>query len=339
MKALLPAALMAISASAFAQCPHDPVITPDEVILCPNESITLSTQEADSYQWLKDGMPIPSATQQTLNVNAFNDGGSQFTVIATVDGCSETSPPVLVDGWAFLLPYIIHEGDEPAYIGGNGESYYCPGAFVQLTLGGVSANIQWYKDGSPIPNADGQFIVVTETGYYTAFGAPGVCPDFIMGVGVDVPVFFIEEQPPVIFQSGDELCYAPVGASHQWYLNGAPFDAPACFTPSIGGAYLVEATYQCGPIPSAPFDLALGMPEPHASRLSIAPNPAADIARIRSQAPLSGPWRLVDAAGRTAAQGRFNGCTDCAIDLAQTGPGAYFLLSDEAVPLRVMVKR
>lgn len=339
MRTSIPFLLSFIAVNAFAQCPHDPTITPADLILCPNETATLSTQEADSYQWLKDGMPIPGAVQQTHAVNYGDDGGSVFSVIATVNGCSEASPGVLVDGWAFLLPYVISSGDEPAMIGSNGESYYCHGAFIELVAGGVNANIQWTQDGVPIPGATGQSLVVTENGYYSMSGAPGVCPDFIMPLGVQIPVLFLEEQPPAIVQSGDQLCYAPVGASHQWYLNGAPFDAPACFTPTSSGEYLVEAVYQCGPIASEPFDLALGIADAAPARLTIAPNPAVDATLIRSPAALTGSWRLVDATGRAVLQGRFPGCTDCAIGLADVGPGAYLLLTEEAAPLRLLVKR
>lgn len=332
-------AFLVFASSALAQCPHDPVITPDEVILCPNEVVELSTQEADSYQWMKDGMPIPGATQQTLLVNYTDDGGSQFTVIATVDGCSEASPPVLVDGWAFLFPFVIHEGDEPASIGGNGESYYCPGAFIQLTLGSITANLQWYQDGNPIPGANGQSLVVTEPGYYTASGAPGVCPDFIMYLGVEIPIFFMEEAPPVIFEFEGQLCYYPTSTSHQWYLNGEPFAAGDCFVPSIGGTYTVAAAYACDPILSEPYDLVMGVQESSLSQLSISPNPASDHACIRTASPLNGPWRLLDATGRTVLQGRFNGCTDCAIDLNEVETGAYTLLAEKAVPLRLVVKR
>jgi len=339
MKTLLPLALLAISQASFAQCAHDPLITPDAIILCPNEELELSTQTADAYQWLKDGMPIPGAIQQTLLVNSANDGGSQFTVIATVDGCSEASPAVLVDGWAFLLPYVIHEGDEPASTGGNGECYYCPGAFILLTLGGVAENIQWTLNGNAIPGATEQQLIVTEAGYYSASGAPAVCPDFIMGLGVEIPIFFLDEAPPEIFEFEGQLCYYPVSTEHQWFLNGVPFDAGACFTPSFSGSYTVEAAYACDPILSEPFDLVMGIAESGQNAWSVSPNPAAEQALIRSDARLEGPWRLMDAAGRIAMQGRFNGCTVCAIGLADMVAGSYTLLINDAPPLRLMVKR
>jgi len=62
--------------SSVAQCPFDPTVTPADLILCPNSQGELATQSYDSYQWYKEGNPIPGATGQTLVVDAYNDSGS-----------------------------------------------------------------------------------------------------------------------------------------------------------------------------------------------------------------------------------------------------------------------
>lgn len=342
MKTQLTLLLPLLALTASAQCPHDPVITPDNVILCPGEGITLSTQTADSYQWLKDGMPIPGAVGQTHAVDYQNDGGSQFAVIATVEGCAETSPSVLVDGWAFLFPYVVHTGDEPAMIGGNGESYYCPEAYVELVAGGVGANIQWTQDGAPIPGANGQSLVVTENGYYSMSGAPAVCPDFNMQLGLEIPIFFLDLANPMIVPVGDQLCFTPSAEDYQWYLNGLPITADACFTPTQGGSYTVAVDqYGCGMIHSAPFDLVLGVGE-HTGRTALIahPNPATGAFQVVSDMPLNHGWRLLDTSGRQVRTGRFQGCQSCRIDVQGIAPGEYVLLNDGAegaAPLRVVL--
>lgn len=342
MRTTFTLALSAISGSISAQCPHDPLITPPEVILCPGESITLTTQEADGYQWLKDGMPIPGALAQEYTVNYSDDGGSLFNVIATVDGCSETSPGVLVDGWAFLFPYVIHEGDEPAFIGGNGESYYCPDAFVQLVAGSVAVNIQWTFNGQPIPDANGQSIVPVESGYYSMSGAPAVCPDFIMQLGLEIPIFFIDPIVPAIVPIGDQLCLYPTSPTFQWYLNGEPITADACFTPSIGGTYTVAADYEgCGMVLSEPYDLALGIDTPvEGASMSAFPNPASDAITVTADAPLLGSWQLTDASGRLVLAGRFEGSQSAELALNGLEPGNYLLAAKSfAAPLRIAVVR
>lgn len=343
MRTTLTLALIAATITAAAQCPHDPVVTPDDAILCPGETVVLSTQPADSYQWLQDGMPIPGAVGQTLTVSA-DAAGSLFSVIATVDGCAEASPAVLVDAWAFLLPFVIHEGDEPAFIGAKGESYYCPEAFIQLTLGGVGANIQWTLNGAPIPGATGPVLIVTEPGWYSASGAPAVCPDFIMQLGVDIQILFLDPVQPSIAPIDGQLCVYPETDVFQWYLNGSPFAADACFTPAIAGTYTVAADYDgCGWVFSEPYDLILGMDgRPSVGTIRAMPNPAVDAIEVRSAAPLNGAWRMADAYGRQVLGGRFNGCTACPIDLGRLAPGEYHLLPADGAafgPLRITMLR
>lgn len=339
MRAHITFASLTISLGSVAQCPHDPVITPDQVILCPGESIILSTQPADSYQWYKDGAPVFNAQQQTLAVSADGDAGSVFTVLSTVDECAEISPGVLVDGWAFLPPYVIHEGDEPASNGTKGESYYCPGAFIQLTLGSVTENIQWTFNGDPISGANGTVLYPTEAGFYSASGAPAECPDFIMNLGVEIGIFYLEEAPPVIFQFEESICFYPISTDYQWYLDGEPFSADACFIPTQGGVYTVEAAYACEPILSEPFDLVLGLGEAEVKALRSWPNPVDHQMHVRASVPIEGAWRIISADGRTVSSGRLAACTDCHFSLDDLGAGTFTLLVDQAPPLRFSVIR
>ena len=92
--------LLALSLPFFeaqAQCPFDPTVLPPDLILCPNEQAVLATQVYDSYQWYKDDAPVPGATDPGFLVDAFQDAGSNFSVEATLDGCTERSPNLHVD--------------------------------------------------------------------------------------------------------------------------------------------------------------------------------------------------------------------------------------------------
>lgn len=76
-------------------CSHTNTIYPNNLILCPNETGTIWTQPADSYQWLNYlGNPIAGATNQSLEVYTGN-----YSVITTINGCVEISPQLFVDGW------------------------------------------------------------------------------------------------------------------------------------------------------------------------------------------------------------------------------------------------
>ncbi len=328
--------------AASGQCPFDPTITPNDLILCPNAQGTLTTQAYDGYQWFQDGQPITGATEQTLQVNS-SQGGSQFTVSATLNGCTETSPAVLVDGWVFLLPFIIHGGDEPYDIGSQGEQLFCVGDTALLVLGlPYSENIQWTNNGMPINGATNDTLVVTGAGAWSASGAPAICPNFNQSVGVQVVTSFTPNQQPEIVVSGDELCVSPSTYPHQWYLNGSPIVADVCFAPTVSGVYTVTMDLP-GPCdaPSDPADISVGVDEGMGrTDVTLSADGAAGRVRLSASAPLHGPWELVDAQGRVVQNGYFGGCTNCLIDLRGTIDGAYWLRSpafgSRALPFAVV---
>ena len=74
-----------------------------------------------------------------------------------------------------------------------------------------------------------------------------------------------------------------------------------------------------------------------APELLVRPNPANTECVIASSVPLNGPWKLMDAAGREVRNGRFNGCTNCDLDLSTVEAGNYLLLvADRAVRIAVV---
>jgi len=191
-------AILLLSLFAFqikAQCPFDPTITGD-TLLCPNATGQLTTQVYDSYQWYKRplfGGPaviVPGATNQVLMVDYSNDAGFYFSVEATDNGCTEMSPEVLVDGWLFLLPFTIIEGDYT--IGGSGELVLCLGDTIFLISGmPYDTNLQWFDNGNPIAGANDDTLIVTTAGSYTFSGAPSLCPNFIQNQFIPSDVFVI----------------------------------------------------------------------------------------------------------------------------------------------------
>ena len=76
-------------------CAHTNTVFPS-LMLCPNETGTLWTQKADSYQWYDfQGNPIEEATNQWLEVSEYG----YYSVQTTIDGCTERSQQTLVDVW------------------------------------------------------------------------------------------------------------------------------------------------------------------------------------------------------------------------------------------------
>lgn len=340
---LLLLLMMPLSA-AMAQCTFTPTITPSSLILCPDESATLSTQVYDSYQWYKDGNLITGATGQTLEVEQFNDAGSSFTVSATLDACTEMSTSVLVDGYMFIFPYVIHGGDEPNSTGPNGEEVFCEGDTLTLTLGaGYTENIVWTNNGVPIPDETSPTLTVTTSGLYTVSAAPDVCPNSVMGIGVDIGVTFNAPMQPEIVSNGDQLCAYPTGNSTQWYLGGEPIATTDCITMTSSGPYTVFVDYgnDCQII-SEPF-MTTGIATVSAPRFTISPMPAQSRTIISWPASLQphGTWRILDMTGRSALSGAFPANSRLTLDVSTLEVGNYFFVSADQTwkPTRIVVIR
>lgn len=195
MKLFIAVLLSLLAAPILAQCDYDATIEGD-ILLCPDAQGQLSTQEFDAYQWLRraynesTASPIAGATNQSLDIDAFNDALYYFSVEITHENCTEISEEVLVDGWVFLPVTVISQGDFD--IGSNGEAIICEGDSMFFELGApYNKNITWFKDGMAIPDETSTKLTVKEEGYYTASAAPSECPDYISYLGVEIYVVTI----------------------------------------------------------------------------------------------------------------------------------------------------
>ena len=316
-----------ISLTASGQCDFDPVILPGPVVLCPQQSVELSVGEYDAYQWYQGSTPF--SQDPTIIVDNSNSG-VEYSVEVTLDGCTEMSPPVLIDGWVFLPPFVIHGGDEPIGIGPNGELTFCEGDTLTLELGQpYTTNITWTNNGELIPGQNSSTLVITETGLYSASAAPEACPNSLTPLGVAVDVQFIQAQQPQIIANGDELCAFPLGNSYIWYFNGAVLGAEnsECITATGDGTYAVFVNYgsNCNVI-SEPYlitDLAeVGNTTPWV----LYPNPAEGRLNIVMDARLSegAIYSVFDVTGTEVASGWMPLNGSMRLDIATIAPGSYF---------------
>lgn len=328
-------------ASAAAQCSFDPTVTPNNLIMCPNDVGMLMTQVYDSYQWYKDGNPIAGATNQVLPVSSAQDAGSSFSVEVTDSGCTEMSPAVLVDGWAFIGLTVMTTGD-PFHVDSMANFYYCEGDTAILVLmPPYDTNIQWYNNNQPIPGATDDTLIVTTTGNYYVSGAPSICPNFNQTLGVVLSYSFYPPIPVSIVQNGGQLCVSPTTSDVQWYLNGAPVAGGACITPTTSGTFTVTAFYgtEC-PNYSAPFDFVTSVQDRVAAPgLVVWPVPARDELTVTGRTPLSGNWALIDITGRTVRSGQVNNLVRLRIDLNGAGTGRYWFALEGEKPVAVTVVR
>lgn len=334
-------ALLLATIQAVAQCPFDPTVTPSDLILCPNSQGELSTQVYDSYQWYKAGEAIVGATGPTLTVNAFNDAAYMFKVEATLNGCTEMSPEVLVDGWAFAGATIMTTGAEPLYFSQNGPVYCGLDTVLLIMMPPFNTNVQWLNNGQPIPGATDDTLVVTTQGNFTANGAPAVCPGFVQNPGVEVGILFTAPTQPMLMMGDASICVMPEGVAYQWYLNGAPIagDTP-CIMADVAGTYTVNVTYD--PDCSLPADplVITGVAELEGIAPRISPMPAQDAFTISAlDAKGIGSWLLLDATGRIAIRGNAQPRPSVHVDVRELNPGAYWLRAEGYAAVPVLIVR
>ncbi len=137
-------------------CSHTPTITTTNTWLC-NED-TLWTQAADSYQWLSNGVEIPETNQYLADYQRYNISG--FTVISTVNGCSELSVPF--SGSPEWSGYFFDVLGDPC----NGDTV----AFAVLHFNGSltgAETILWYKNNVLLPSMTNEdTLLITSGGIY-----------------------------------------------------------------------------------------------------------------------------------------------------------------------------
>ncbi|RYZ45923.1 MAG: T9SS type A sorting domain-containing protein [Sphingobacteriales bacterium] len=319
-------ATVAISNDTRAQCSFTPTVTPSNLILCPNSQDTIWTQSYDSYQWYKGGAVVPGATNQYYIADAFMDAGNYFKVEVTQGGCTEMSDSVMVDGWAFLPPFVMNGGS--FNIGPNGETLLCPSdSFFFVLMQPYTSSIQWSVNGQPIPGADNDTLYITQSGSYTVAGAPAVCPNWVQPVGVFLDVTVTTPAVPVISQMGNTLVIAPATLdSIQWFLNGVaiPGANAVGYTPAASGNYTVTAKDGFCSTASTPFNFTLtGVNTPaFEAGLTISPNPATDLITVAAGAAFK--LQLIDQTGRLVLTAPKQSVSST-ISLNSLVPGLYYL--------------
>lgn len=192
--ALACAALSFLTLKAGAQCNFNPTVT-GNLLLCPESTGALSTQQYSGYQWYtrpfgsnNPAQPVAGANSQTFEVDAY-DTPLYVSVAATLDGCTESSPEVLVDGLAFLPLVVSSTGEFD--VNSSGEFVICSGdtIFMEALLP-YTINFQWYNDEVPINGANNDTLIVTEPGAYWLTASPGACPDWTATLGVQLRVIW-----------------------------------------------------------------------------------------------------------------------------------------------------
>ena len=323
--------LMPTAFQLKAQCSFTPVITPDNLILCPDAVDSLTTTEAfDTYQWYQNNKLIAGATNRYYKVNSYNDAATYFKVTVTRSGCTATSEKVLVDGWAFAPPIIISSGDVGIYDPNRGATIECPNDTLILTYGlPYNQNVQWYDNYKPITGANQQSYWATANGSFTVCGSPEVCPDFTQCELIPVDVLFSKISASIT-QSNDTL-YASQARYYQWYFNGKkiPNANNNFIRPRQKGTYAVMTSdkYTCTAL-SVPFVITVDKPAID-EIITAAPNPVKDFLHVTLKT--AGSFRLIisDFYGNRYADVKLFDSQNISLQQLHTGTYLLQLLNDQ----------
>jgi hypothetical protein len=190
----------------YAQCPFNPTVLGD-TLLCTNETSVLTTQAYDSYQWNYRYFgsttiePITGANGPSLLVDT-----SLFlayvSLDATLNGCTERSPEVFIDLYAFL-PVTVQSSGEFYFVPNSDQFGLCAGDTIIMALGlPYTTNIQWSRNDVPIPGATNDTLIVTIPGAYRVTAAPAECPNLI--TALDVYIIVVAGTPANCTSSVDQ---------------------------------------------------------------------------------------------------------------------------------------
>lgn len=338
--ALLASASLLTATLSHAQCLHDPVVIPDSLVLCPGDTFTLSTMAADGYQWFRNMDPIAGATNQTLVVYGSLDAGSTFKVHVTLDSCTESSPTMAIDGYAFYQPQVFYSGN--ALSVDSTQLTFCANDSVLLIAQPpYNTGFQWYLDSVLITGADDDTLQITSAGSYTMSAQQDACPGVQSSMSYAWDIILEPVLQATISFNGTELCANPAGQSYQWAINGIPVlnGTSQCIPASfLGGSYTVFVDYgsPCQ-LESEPFVVQV-VDELVAGDLMVYPNPAStDLWMSRGDGRPIGQWRLLDAVGRQVLAGAGLTATHH-VDVGGFAPGHYTLITDARAVVPVMLR-
>lgn len=229
--------------------------------ICTGEQTTLIAgggNNNSTYQWNKDGIPLPNQTDSTLTTAQL---GSYSVTITNNNGCSSTSAVTQITG---LLAEI---------------SYYTPLTFCQggqvalYANSGTGLSYQWYQNGQLINNATGQTYTADSSGYFSVIvtlnGNCSLVSDSVLIQVNPSPLAEITPDGPTQFCNGSSVnLYGNNGNySYSWYLNGiGPISYASNINASQVGSYALVLT-----------DLQTGCQGSSSISISLDPLPVATI--------------------------------------------------------------
>ena len=197
-------------------------------------TLNANTGQGLTYQWYRDGVLLPGATQASYSAI---QTGDYYVVVTNASGCSATSTNTQV--------IAIPEANL------NGSTAFCEGGSVSISYALTAGQtIQWKKNGMAIPGANLPMYVASTSGTYYAevFTSAGVSLGNTNGVDVTVhtlPTANINNSS-LIAACKDELItlVGSGGVNYQWQLGANPIAGAtgSVYNPLQSGMYTLKVT-------------------------------------------------------------------------------------------------
>jgi len=142
------------------------IIASGQTTVCQGQTVSLSANLGDSYQWLLNGVNIPSATSQQYTVV---ETGNYTVVVTNALGCSGVSLPTSV----------LVNSNPTVDIAPSGTVYLCGGS--RTLTASQSSIYQWKLNGSNISGSTQQTFIASAPGSYSVqvvdlFGCQATSP-------------------------------------------------------------------------------------------------------------------------------------------------------------------
>jgi hypothetical protein len=222
--------------------PAVPVVTAaGATSFCRGGSVVLTTTTADSYQWYKDGVLLPDASQQTYTAR---ESGA-YAVRLTREGC-QSEPSAVQNVTVNSLPAA-------PVVTAVGNTTVCAGDLVTLTTASVPGyTYVWQRNGEDVSTPgthEFRFLGSSSGTYSVKVTTPQGCAASSASV-----VITVNEKPaiPVITaaaatsfcQGGSVVLQSSATAGNQWYRDGQviPNAQGTAYTATEDGFYRVIVT-------------------------------------------------------------------------------------------------
>ncbi|MCH2197700.1 MAG: T9SS type A sorting domain-containing protein [Flavobacteriales bacterium] len=310
------------------------IVQGESLILCPGVIELISVPDTyDSYQWYRQPTfggeveLLDGETTYMLQVDAFNFAVYDVWCEVTLDGCTEASSSIAIDGWAFV----------PTVVASN-ETEICEGESTTLTAQGAQGTVVWYQDGVEIMGTSGNTLEVTESGTYVAEIYPDLCPETALSSGVGPTITVNPAPDPEIFQGLAGIsCVDGEGnfdafESYEWYVDGMLLEGEefeeGTISPPQDGNYTVVVTNDFGCEAESDPLFSNSVEEQFLISIELYPSPATDILNVVIDRQTN--YQILDAQGRLIAHGQLMFGTT-AIDVSPLAQGNYFMKVEQTV--------